>query len=500
MARQPRPELIEREAQAEAAELGRPVAQERPRRGPEPGLAGAELAAGALDPGAQPVGQPLGQIVEALRRLAEQRLRVGQTAGEPDQVLLELPQLALAAMEQALIELAEALGELGAHRHGELGGRGRRGRALVGGVIDQRGVGLVADRRDQRDRASRRGAHHDLLVERPEVLERAAAAGDDQHVGARQRAARRKTVEALDRGRDLGRGELALDQDRPQQHPAREALRQTVEDVLEHRTRGRGHDADHLGQEGQGPFSLGGEQPLGGELLAALLEQRHQRPDPGRRQAVDDQLVLRAARIGRDPPARHHLEPVLGLEAQPLRGAPPAHPVEARPGVLEREVDMPRARLPEPRDLAPHPDIAIGVLERPLERVGQLADRELADVVEVHPSCRWLRSRPAAMVGHRATPPGALLRPSDRRGPPPRCGRPRGQRVDQIPSMRYSEIRGRKRAPGAFGEPEKRNKPEKPAKINELGFQAATDCGRLGRCRPTRRPGRACPGRVGRCG
>ena len=84
--------------------------------------------------------------------------------------------------------------QFAAHRHRHFGGRRRRRRALVGGEIDQRDVGLVADRRDQRDHALGRGADHDLLVERPEILQRAAAARDDQQIrprnSCRPRAAR----------------------------------------------------------------------------------------------------------------------------------------------------------------------------------------------------------------------------------------------------------------------------------------------------------------------
>src|SRR5208282_6266894 len=78
--------------------------------------------------------------------------------------------------------------KVGAHRHRHLGGGGRRRRAAVGGEIDQRHVGLVADRGDQRNETCRRRAHHDLLVERPQIFERAAAAGDDDKIWSPQQA------------------------------------------------------------------------------------------------------------------------------------------------------------------------------------------------------------------------------------------------------------------------------------------------------------------------
>ena len=81
--------------------------------------------------------------------------------------------------------------QIGAHRHGPLGGRGRRRRAGIGDEVDEGPVGLVADRGDERDGARGDGAGDDLLVEAPEVLEAAAAAGDDHQVGPRHAGRRR---------------------------------------------------------------------------------------------------------------------------------------------------------------------------------------------------------------------------------------------------------------------------------------------------------------------
>ena len=217
------------------------------------------------------------------------------------------------------------------HRHRHLGGGGRRRRAAVGGEVDQRGVGLVADGRDQRDAALGRGAHHDLLVEAPEVLEAAAAAGDDQQVRPRHRPARGERVEAADRRRDLRRAALALHRHRPEQHRPREALAQAVQDVADHRARGRGDDADHLGQVGQRPLARGVEQPLGGERLPALLQHRHQRADPGRGELLDDHLVLRRRREGGQPAGGDHLHALLAAgTAAPRAVDPPDHRAEAR--------------------------------------------------------------------------------------------------------------------------------------------------------------------------
>ena len=126
--------------------------------------------------------------IEPLARDVEQVERPRQFAGggaQPVAARCELPAHDVAVARALILDIGD---ELGAHRHGGLGRRGGRGRAEVGGVIDERGVGLVADAGDDRDAARGDRAHDDLLVEAPQILDRAAAARDDQQVGARHRA------------------------------------------------------------------------------------------------------------------------------------------------------------------------------------------------------------------------------------------------------------------------------------------------------------------------
>src|SRR5699024_1677691 len=67
-------------------------------------------------------------------------------------------------------------------RNDALGGIGGGGGANVRGEVDQRGVDLVADRRDDRGPRARDQAGELLVREGQQVLERAAAAGDDDDV------------------------------------------------------------------------------------------------------------------------------------------------------------------------------------------------------------------------------------------------------------------------------------------------------------------------------
>src|SRR3546814_12537711 len=83
---------------------------------------------------------------------------------------------------------------------------------------------LVADGGNQRNRRLGGGADDNFLVEGPEVLQRAAAARDDEQIRARQPPLLRQGVETADRRGDLLRGALALPQHRPYQHAARPAV------------------------------------------------------------------------------------------------------------------------------------------------------------------------------------------------------------------------------------------------------------------------------------
>ena len=95
---------------------------------------------------------------------------------------------------QPIVQPIDPAAELVLRRDDHLRRRRRRRRAHVGDEVGDRDVGFVADRRDDRHRHARDRARDDLLVERPQILDRAAAAADDHDVDAghaRDRAQRR---------------------------------------------------------------------------------------------------------------------------------------------------------------------------------------------------------------------------------------------------------------------------------------------------------------------
>ena len=83
-------------------------------------------------------------------------------------------------------------------------------------------------------------------------------------------------------------------------------------------------------QERQLALALRVEQPFGGERLAALLEQRHQRALAGQLHPLDDDLVFGAARIGGELAGRDDLGAVLGPERERRRAGRARSPRRCR--------------------------------------------------------------------------------------------------------------------------------------------------------------------------
>ncbi len=127
---------------------------------------------------------------------------------------------------------------------------------------------------DHRHRARGDGPRHDFLVERPEILDRPAAAPDDHDIDA---------VDPRDHpqaARDVLRGALALDARRTN-HDMRLgiALGQHRQDVANRRAVKRGDHADLARQHRQRPLARRIEQPGGLEPLLQLLERQLQRAE-----------------------------------------------------------------------------------------------------------------------------------------------------------------------------------------------------------------------------
>ena len=153
---------------------GEPVRQTRQRDVP------------AVERAGHDIGEPRAGLVMVLTR------QMARSASPWGRARVRARQSARRWVEKTQDRIRMAAGEIGelgeqfaTHRHGLFGGAGRRWGAQVRDMIEQRPIGLMADGGDQRDEARCRRAHDDLLVEAPEVFERAAAARDDENIRAR---------------------------------------------------------------------------------------------------------------------------------------------------------------------------------------------------------------------------------------------------------------------------------------------------------------------------
>ena len=255
--------------------------------------------------------------------------------------------------------------------------RGRRG-PLVARKVGEREVRLVADGRDDGNLRGVDGTHDGLLVEGPEVLHRAAATADDQHIDGVL------LVEEGDGRGDLRGCLLALDEHGAQDelHRGPAALRDVV-DVTQHGARDRGDDADALREARQGLLVRIVEEPLRCESRLELLEGEREVARALRHHVVSVELVDAVALVDRDAAADDDLHAVLRPEAQALRAAPEHHALDGRRGVLQREVAVARGVAAEVRQLPADLDAAEHglALEHPLDIV-----RDLTDVVYPHGS------------------------------------------------------------------------------------------------------------------
>src|SRR5208337_4946371 len=116
-------------------------------------------------------------------------------------------------------------------------------------------------------------------------------------------------------------------------------------------------------------LARGIEQALRGERLAPRLEERHQGAEPRKLELLDDDLIARLARKGRELAGRDDLEPLLRFDAHAQEGRSPDDRVEPGVRVLEAEIGVARGmRAAIAENLAAHADIAEAVLDRPLDR------------------------------------------------------------------------------------------------------------------------------------
>ncbi len=381
---------------------------------------------------------------------------------------------------------ADDLAHLGPVRHDELGGGRRRRRPHVGGEVGQGHVGLVPDPGDDGPAVGDDRPHDGLLVERPQVVERAAAAGEDRHrrdvvgragcsAGGRPAASR---ISAQRSSRPSARAMLAAAPSPWTRHGdttiRASGQRRSSTRAMSWRTAPLGLVTTPMtaGRTGSGRFRAGLEQALRRELRLERLEPDGEIAEAGGLDGTHVELVHAARLEDVESPMGHDSQTDPGVERR-------GHPVVAEPDarqlaavVLEAEVAVPGARDRHPADLALDPDVA-----QPLIATDRVADRagDVAHGEDAERRRSYRRDARGLDTGGRA----AWLE------------RPRG-----VASVRSASQAGRAQSGGSFGSVI--GSPHSPhrSRFRRGSGSPLSGC-RPGSCRPRSR--RSGPGRRGRC-
>ena len=183
--------------------------------------------------------------------------------------------------------------------------------AKIGDVVGNRHVRLVPDGGNDRDLGIINGPGHALVVERPEILHRAAAAAGNDEV--RDLIA----VGIADRARDLRRGLRALHAYRQELDLGqRIPLAENAEHIHDRRACGRCDDGDRMWVSGQRLFVRRVKQALPGELFLQLLERDIQIARAVCRQRTAIELVRAVAREDADAAEGDDLHAVFRAKAK----------------------------------------------------------------------------------------------------------------------------------------------------------------------------------------
>ncbi len=161
-------------------------------------------------------------------------------------------------------------------RDREFRGRGRRRCAQVRDEVCDREIDLVADAGDQRQAEPGDRARERLVIEGEEVLERPAAAHQEQDVDFAA------SVREREHRRDFARGARALHGHGVEEHRnAEEAAAQHVEHVPERGAGGRRHDANAAPGSGAGArLRAASNSPSAASFCLSASNRRRSSPSP----------------------------------------------------------------------------------------------------------------------------------------------------------------------------------------------------------------------------
>jgi hypothetical protein len=266
-------------------------------------------------------------------------------------------------------ELLRKIRDIGRQEHDRL--CGRRG-PPIGDKLDDGRVRLVADRSDNRHRAAGEdGVRHDLLVEGPEILDRTAAAGDENRVDAKPLGL---GVERPYGPRDLFRRSVPLHAHIDEENAnGLRPMGRRAETVVD-RSAGRARDDRNApGKRWQGKLAVIVKIAAGfkcsAEPLVALLERALSLAfDSGDIELRASLLGIKRKRAGDDDGVA--LAEDESRAPSSIGGLAPHRAADDRLIILQREIPMPL--VDDIREFAAHAQRTTNAVERALDALRQL--------------------------------------------------------------------------------------------------------------------------------
>ena len=193
----------------------------------------------------------------------------------------------------------------------------------------------MADAADDGDPGIEHGARDDLLVERPQILDRTAAAADDQHVDLGARVRRRN------RGGDLDGRAATLNGSRIKDHrQRRHSSSECRQHIGERGGTTRGDDADCARKPGQGALACRREPACGFESGLEPSELFVERAETGHSRRLDIELKFAARFVDRRCRAHLDAQTILEGKAKELRLLSEQDTAYLGLLVLEQEVNV----------------------------------------------------------------------------------------------------------------------------------------------------------------
>src|ERR1700730_3966605 len=321
--------------------------------------------------GARRPAEALREVIETLHLLLQPYARMGelQTPFGALEARAIRAQLAAHTRAQAQRGARQDLETRVAIRHHQLRGPRAGGGRRIGREVRDGEVDLVPDSRDHGQAARADGARDPFVVERPQILERAAAAREDQHLAL---GARRGGLQRRDQRRH---GSRPLHRRRIDEDPCgRITPREDMQDVAQCGPGWRSDHADTLWKPRQTSLALERKQTFGCQLRFQALELAPQRADTRLLEVLDDDLVLPARLVPADAPAAQPLRAGAGREADERVLHPEHGAAQLRVPVLEREVPVAGRWLREVRQLPLHPQHTKPALEEHAHLAVQAGD------------------------------------------------------------------------------------------------------------------------------